>query len=112
MEALSIVSGGTLGGFGSGGAGNWLAGMLHFSEGTPYVPRTGFHHLDQGEMVVPAHMNPNNPANSNSLGGGGGGDTHHHWGGVHIDTGGRELDPDMLAAAMKKAMKGGHFNSR
>jgi hypothetical protein len=118
MEALSIATGGALGGFGSGGIGNWLAGALHFSEGTDYVPTTGFHHLDRGEMVVPADMNPNNPANSlgaGSFGGqrGAGGDsaggvTHNHnWGGVHINTGGRDLDPADVAKAMSKAVRNG-----
>jgi hypothetical protein len=82
-------------------------------------------------------MNPNNPANSNSpLGGGsfgnsgpsgagadaggsGGGVTHNHTHNYHINA----LDgasvasilhnnPDALASAMNKAMRGGHFNSR
>ena len=46
-------------------------------------------------------------------GGRDGGDTHNHnYGGVHIDTGGRELDPDTLARAIQKAQRGGHFNRR
>ena len=63
------------------------------AEGTPFIQNTGYALLHAGEMVVPAHMNPNNPANSNSLGGGsfgnpgsggegiggtGGGDTIHN----------------------------------
>ena len=101
-----------------------------FASGTPFVPHNMLALIHQGEMVVPAHMNPNNPANSNSLGGGsfsnpvaaggqsgatggGGGVTHNHnYGGVHIDTGGRELDPDALASAIQKAHRGGHFNRR
>ena len=86
-------------------------------------------------MVVPAHMNPNNPANSNSPGGGGsfgnpspggqaagpGGVTHNvtHNHNYHINA----LDgasvasilhdnPDALASAMNKAVRGGHFNGR
>jgi hypothetical protein len=121
MEALSLATGGALGGFGAGGIGRFLAGALHFAEGTDYVPTTGFHHLDQGEMVIPAHMNPNIPANSLGAGsfggqsgagwnGGAGGDIHNHthnWGGVHIDTGGRELDPADVAKAMNKAVRNG-----
>lgn len=72
MEALSLATGGALGGFGAGGIGGFLEGALFPShaEGTDYVPQTGLALIHQGEMVVPAHMNPNNPANSNSLGGG------------------------------------------
>jgi hypothetical protein len=120
MEALSIATGGALGGFGSGGIGNWLAGALHFSEGTDYVPATGFHHLDRGEMVIPAHMNPNNPANSlggGSFGGqsGAGGDsaggvTHNHthnWGDIHVHNTGPDLDPAAVVKGFSKGVRNG-----
>ena len=117
LEALSLATGGAAGGFGAGGFGGFLAGALHFAEGTNYVPTTGFHHLDQGEAVIPAHLNPSNPANSLSFGGdqrgqssnsgGGGGDTHHHWGGVNINNTGGTLDPAEVAKAMDKAVRSG-----
>ena len=98
-----------------------------FASGTPFVPQNMLAVIHQGEMVVPAQMNPNNPANSNSLGGGsfgnpvaaggggiGGSVTSHHasFGDVHVHNTGRELDPDALASAIQKAHRGGHFNRR
>ena len=59
----------------AGGSGLFagLAGLTHlfgFAEGTPYVQNTGFAVIHQGEMITPADLNPNNPANSLSLAGG------------------------------------------
>jgi hypothetical protein len=122
LEALSIISGGALGGFGAGGVGSWLVGALFPSHatGTPYVQNTGLAVIHQGEMVTPAHLNPNNPRNSlDALAGGsspytgggssGGGVTNHthNWGGVHVNTGGRDLDPADVAKAMDKAVRSG-----
>ncbi len=63
-EALSIATGGAVG----GGAGGVLSGFIgslgHFATGTPYVQNTGLALIHQGEMVTPAHLNPNNPANT------------------------------------------------
>jgi hypothetical protein len=59
--------------------------MLGFAEGTPYIQQTGVALVHAGEIIVPAHLNPNNPSNSlgSSFGGqgsagNGGGDVHHH----------------------------------
>jgi hypothetical protein len=110
MEALSLATGGALGGFGAGGFGSWLGSMLHFDEGTEYVQQTGPAIIHQGEMVVPADQNPNNPANRL---GDGGGDTfhaHNNIGGIHINTGGGAADPATIARAVNKAFSNGdHF---
>jgi hypothetical protein len=43
------------------------AGIAHifgFATGTDYVQQTGLAVIHEGEKIVPAHLNPNNPANS------------------------------------------------
>jgi hypothetical protein len=105
MEALSLASGGALGGFGSGGIGGFITSMIvpSHAEGTPFVQGTGLAMLHAGEMVTPAHLNPNNPGNALGAGsfsgqGGGsttsyGGDTHYHthnYGGFHTGADPRE----------------------
>jgi hypothetical protein len=73
----------------------------HFAEGTPYVQSTGLALIHQGEMVLPPHMNPNNPGNSiGSLTGArgaesnaSGGDTHTH---VHFNV--SAIDHDSVAS--------------
>lgn len=90
LEALSLATGGALGGFGAGGVGGFIAGMLpHFAAGTPYVQNTGLAVIHQGEMITPAGQNPNNPSGRGSRGAGG--DTHNY----HIYS--QSADPNQVA---------------
>jgi hypothetical protein len=112
METLSLATGGALGGFGAGGIGSFIGNLLHFDEGTDYVQQTGPAIIHQGEQIVPADQNPNNPANRGD--GGGGGVTHNHnWGGVHVSNRGSALDPASVIKGLNQAVSNGdHFGNK
>ena len=117
-EALSIATGGAVG----GGAGGVLSGFIgslgHFATGTPYVQNTGIALLHQGEMVTPAHLNPNNPANSlgssgnsGGFGGAGGGDTNQSFrmGDMHIHQQPGQSGDDVVNSFFKRVRSKGVF---
>lgn len=95
----------------------WAAAITHlfgFAEGTPYVKNTGVALIHQGEQIVPAADNPNNPRNGGSGsrandGGSGGGVTHNHsFGDIHVYNSGGELDPENVVKALSAAVQSGH----
>jgi hypothetical protein len=100
-----------------------VAALFGFAEGTPMVQQTGLALIHQGEMIVPAHLNPNNvgnslgiaAANSNTPGGSSGssgGDTHVHLHMSAIDSGGvRDFfhdNSEHLASALHSAITSGN----
>jgi hypothetical protein len=66
FDGLDLSVGGTTGDIFSKGA-----SALGFAEGTPLVPRNMVARIHQGEAVIPAAQNPNNPGSAAAVGGGG-----------------------------------------